>query len=577
MKFKEKINYILNSRQKIYLFCLLAGSIVVSFLEMIGIGSIGLFVAILSDNQNFIDKIPIKKVQVFLQESKLENIIIISGILLSLIFIFKNFILIFYNYFEQKVRINIYLNLSKKTYSNYLYRDISFHKKKNSAELINNVTGKSANAAQYLLAMISTFKELILILFLIYGLFWLNINFSLYILITITILSCLLYFGIKNIIKKIGKKSLILEEKRLQSLNEGLGGIKITKVLNNYNFFINELNLYNSKRYSLDLIVRMLNLLPRLFLEIFAVIAMALITIYLMKTNLLLTEVLPLLTMTSVIIIRMIPAFTNLSMSLQNMRYLRSPFDDISNELKEDYKLINITSTKENTLKNISEIDSLLVKDLNFGYEDKKDLIKNLNINIKKGQFTALIGDTGSGKTTLIDIILGLIKPDSGKLIVNNKHEFEDFKILNHLIGYVPQDIYLSDTSIINNIAAGQDEKKINIDQVKKVIKLSQLNTFIDTLEDGIYSKVGDRGFRISGGQKQRIGIARALYRNPKILIMDESTNSLDEQAEKAFLKDIKLISKDIITIFITHKINNLTYCDVVHKLDHGKLTKYQQ
>ena len=140
-----------------------------------------------------------------------------------------------------------------------------------------------------------TFKELILILFLIYGLLWLNINFSIYVFIAITILSCLLYFGIKNAIKKIGKKALILEEKRLQSLNEGLGGIKITKVSNNYNFFINEFVLYHAKRFDLDLIVKILGLLPRLFLEIFAIVSMALITIYLMRTNLPLNEVLPLL------------------------------------------------------------------------------------------------------------------------------------------------------------------------------------------------------------------------------------------------------------------------------------------
>ena len=247
-------------------------------------------------------------------------------------------------------------------------------------------------------------------------------------------------------------------------------------------------------------------------------------------------------------------------------------FLDISKELKEDVKSKNNFDKTDENFKHINDINTLTITDLNFGYEDKKNLIKNLNINLKKGQFTALIGNTGSGKTTLIDIILGLIKPHSGKLVVNHKHELKDFKKLNHLVGYVPQEIYLSDTSIIKNIAVGINEKDIDIAQVKKVIELSQLNKFVESLEEGIYSKVGDRAFRISGGQKQRIGIARALYRNPKILIMDESTNSLDEQTEQSFLKDIKIISKELITIFITHKIKNLNYCDVIYKLENGKL-----
>ena len=572
MTLRQKINLILSYKEKLYLIFLLFGSIILSFLEIIGIGSIGIFVAILSDSQTIIEKIPFEELQIFFKESKMETLIAFSGIFLMFIFIIKNLVIIIYNYCELKIRKSIVLKLSKKTYSNYLYRDINFHKKKNSAELINNITSKTTNAAQYLFTLISIFKELILIIFLIYGLLWLNSNFSIYILFAITILSGLLYYGIKNVIKKIGKKALILEEKRLQSLNEGLGGIKITKVLNNYDFFLNEFVHYHGKRFDLDLLVRILGLLPRLLLEIFAILSMAIITIYLIRLNSSLNEILPLLTLISVILIRMIPAFTNLSMNLQNMRYMNFPFNDISKELKEDVKSKNNFDKTDENFKHINDINSLTITDLNFGYEDKKNLIKNLNINLKKGQFTALIGNTGSGKTTLIDIILGLIKPHSGTLVVNHKHELKDFKKLNHLVGYVPQEIYLSDTSIIKNIAVGINEKDIDIAQVKKVIELSQLNKFVESLEEGIYSKVGDRAFRISGGQKQRIGIARALYRDPKILIMDESTNSLDEQTEQSFLKDIKIISKELITIFITHKIKNLNYCDVIYKLENGKL-----
>ena len=317
MTLRQKINFILSYKEKLYLIFLLLGSIILSFLEIIGIGSIGIFVAILSDSQTIIEKIPFEELQIILKETKIESLIVFSGILLMFVFIFKNLVIIIYNYCELKIRKSIVLKLSKKTYSNYLYRDINFHKKKNSAELINNITSKTTNGAQYLFTLISILKELILIIFLIYGLFWLNSNFSIYILFGVTLLSGLLYYGIKNVIKRIGKKALILEEKRLQSLNEGLGGIKMTKVLNNYDFFINEFVHYHGKRFDLDLLVRILGLLPRLLLEIFAILSMAIVTIYLIRLNSSLNEILPLLTLISVILIRMIPAFTNLSMNLQ--------------------------------------------------------------------------------------------------------------------------------------------------------------------------------------------------------------------------------------------------------------------
>ena len=575
MRYSEKINSILNSKQKIYLVILFISSIVLSFLEMIGIGSIGLFVAILSESQNFIKNIPIESIQTFLLELEKKDLIILAGISLCVVFIVKNLLIILYNYFELKIRKNIILDVSKKTYSNYLYRDINFHKNNNSSDLINNILSKTTHATTYTLLMITIFKDSVLILFLISGLLWINFNFSILIFIVISVISLSFYLGIKNLIRGLGKRSLVFEQRLLQSLNEGLGGIKLTKLLNNYNFFINEFINLRSKRLDLDLISRILALLPRLFLEVFAIIIMSFITIYLLKKNLNLNEMLPLLTVISVIIIRMIPSFTNLNIGLQNLRLMSSPFDEISSETKVDYKIIN--KEKSNKIFDISEIESVSVKDLNFGYEDKKNLIKNLNIELKRGHFTALIGETGSGKTTLVDIILGLIPPASGKLVINNKFEYNNFKVLNPVIGYVPQDIYLADAPIINNIAIGLDDEKIDINQVNKVIELAQLGPFINKLSDGIYSKVGDRGFRISGGQRQRLGIARALYRNPKILIMDESTNSLDETTEKAFFKDIKFISKNIITLLITHKISNLINCDFIYKLESGSLKKIEE
>jgi len=249
-----------------------------------------------------------------------------------------------------------------------------------------------------------------------------------------------------------------------------------------------------------------------------------------------------------------------------------SHFDLVSDELEIKIEENSEKNSKEKINIKIDELNSIELRNLSFSY-GKKIILDNVNIELKKGEFIGLIGRTGTGKTTLVDMILGLLKPKNGKIIIN-KIEETNFNALTKFIGYVPQDIYLADCSIMENIAFGEEENNIDIERVKKSLKLSQLDEFIESSSEDILSKVGDRGVRISGGQKQRIGIARALYRNPKIIIMDESTNSLDSLTEEKFINDVKSISKEIIVLFITHRTSALKFCDKIYKLENCKLTK---
>ncbi len=212
----------------------------------------------------------------------------------------------------------------------------------------------------------------------------------------------------------------------------------------------------------------------------------------------------------------------------------------------------------------------LKICNLSFGYEGKKYLFKNLNLNIKKGEKIAFIGESGCGKSTLVDLIIGLLKPKEGQILIDKQElNASNAKNYRQKIGYIPQNIYLFNDSIAKNITFGDavDEEKLN-----KVIKQANLEHFIKNLPQGVQTKVGDGGSNLSGGQKQRIAIARALYLEPEILVLDEATSALDTQSEAKIMDEIYKISKDKTMIIIAHRLSTITQCDKVYRLEHGKL-----
>ncbi|EAI0534520.1 ABC transporter ATP-binding protein, partial [Campylobacter jejuni] len=212
----------------------------------------------------------------------------------------------------------------------------------------------------------------------------------------------------------------------------------------------------------------------------------------------------------------------------------------------------------------------LKIYNLSFGYEGKKYLFKNLNLNIKKGEKIAFIGESGCGKSTLVDLIIGLLKPKEGQILLDKQElNASNAKNYRQKIGYIPQNIYLFNDSIAKNITFGDavDEEKLS-----KVIKQANLEHFIKNLPQGVQTKVGDGGSNLSGGQKQRIAIARALYLEPEILVLDEATSALDTQSEAKIMDEIYKISKDKTMIIIAHRLSTITQCDKVYRLEHGKL-----
>ena len=266
------------------------------------------------------------------------------------------------------------------------------------------------------------------------------------------------------------------------------------------------------------------------------------------------------------------PAFNSLIFSSTSLKFLSNSLKIINREIG-NIQIKQINKSPKN--KKINFKKEIILNNISFSYPNtNKGAIIDINLKINHGEINGLIGKSGAGKSTLVDLILGLHKASKGVITSDGIDIQTNLFSWFDLLGYVPQDIYLSDDTILNNIAYGVKPELIDLKKVKEVIKLSQLEMFVNSLPDGYNSKVGDRGRRISAGQKQRIGIARALYKNSQILILDEATSSLDHETERDFIKTIVDINKynKVTIILIAHKLNTIKICDKLYLIKNGKL-----
>lgn len=489
------------------------------------------------------------------------NFLLYLLIILFLINLIKITYQIFLNYYKNNFAYNLRKSNSLKIFSNFLSFDYSYFVKTNSSKIIRTALTDVDN---FISLYMMPFLEIISDLFLLFVLTLISFYFQPEITIIIFFFISLYLFIIIKFLSKKGYDYGILRNslytKSFKILQESIGAIKEIKIFNAKNYFVNRFdkNYSNFINYALKntLIVE----LPRFFVEIILFTILIFIVVFLILKEATLLSILTNVGVFSVISIRLIPVLTKIQSNFQNIQN-----NTIAGE--EIIKVLNINSKKRVNNKfsksNLNLNSSIVFNNVDFIYpENKNKTLNNINFEICKSDVVGLVGDSGSGKTTLINIILELLKPSSGEIYIEKNN-----------ISYVPQAIYLTDDSVKNNIAFGTssdiDEKKI-----WNLLKMFNLDSVIKKLPNGIDSNVGERGISLSGGQIQRMGIARALYFNPKILILDEATNALDEKVEKKTLESIVKYSKNLTIILITHGNQGLKYCNKIYEIKNGKLLK---
>lgn len=499
-------------------------------------------------------KVPLLNNIEFYNKLNLFNAVIFYLSLLTFIFIIKAFFSYLYTKIFNKFVFESQSYISEKLFHNYLFRDYSFHLYSNTTELITNCSIEvNTFIGNVLMPLMTLISEILIVIFV------LSLLFIFEPLSTFILTAFLIFFGFlflkkfKNKSKKFGIRRQELESIKNSLINQGLRGIKDLIVSNKREHLLAQFRKFNVESTTIGSN-------QNVFLNLMKIISEPLIALLLLilviSWSLLGKEISGLIVFFTFLILaiyRTLPSIFKIINSVQSINYGHSAFKLILRELSMENSIQEVNISTSLNLDVDYKID---FKDINFSYaKNDRLLISDFNLQISTGDKLLILGKSGSGKSTFLNLILGLLKPSSGDILVNDKSIYDHLDYLRSKIGYVSQTVYLSNSTILDNIIMGDDE--YDIDFLNKVIEISDLNTLINTLPNGLNTQLSEGGINLSGGQVQRIGIARALYSKPEIIILDEFTSALDINTENVIFKNIIKYYFDKTVILVTHKKNN--------------------
>ena len=568
----KKLNFLINKRHKIKLFLILVFLILCSVLEIIGLGAIPIMVSTYLDNST-INILQNNSILVYFKSYLNEDkILFFLSFSIFFVFFIKNILLGIIAYFEGKVFKNITEENASKLYKYYLSKNLTFFLNSNPNYLARNIIVENQSIKQITSMFLYIFKEIFLLAGILLILFYTNWLITLIIFCLISFLALAYILLFKNKLDKLGKSSQNIRGLQLTYLSQAFGAIKDIIVMGKKNFILEIFNRENKIYESNNMFVTILSKFPKLIFEIFAIFSIFIFIFIISFTGIEKNQIIVLLSLIAVAIARIMPSYNLIASSINRIQFIKPSLNLVYEEIKKIDFENNDPQKSEGELIFKGEI---ILKDVCFGYEENQNfLINNFNEKISLGSVVGITGPSGSGKTTLINLITGFFNPKNGKILMNGKNVGQSKSLWMDCIGYVGQDVYLLDESIKKNIAFGVNENEIDIEKINYAIRIARLNETIQTLKDGIETVVGDRGVRISGGQKQRIGIARAIYRDPKIMILDEATSSLDNKLELEIISSLIQNKKDMTIIMVAHRLTTLKDCKKIFYLDQGKLIR---
>ena len=559
-----------NHIQRILIFLLFVLQLIISLLEFLILSLIPTMIIYMTNPELAIKNI--KNIQDYVTKNYFEfNIDISIYAFFSILIIgliIKNLLTILSTILDGNLmRIIPYFNINK-IYNYYLNQPLEKIITNRNSELIRDITTETGKAVAHLFNYLLIFKEIILFFAIFLSIFLNNQIIAIFLFVTFTVLMIGVYFSLNKNLTKKGKIQLKAEANIIENLNNFLGVIKEIKIYKLEKFFKESFSSNSAQKLRSHMYRFVIQKILRNIFEIILILLITIGALVAKKHNQDFNELLPLLGLLIIAFLRLTPIITNINSSFAGILYSRPSFNNILSIIND----INKKKTEikiKNDVFIIDKFNKLEFKNIDFSYNDSK-ILDNFSFQLTGNKMIGLTGDSGSGKSTVLNIITGLLKIEKGSVLIDgNQILNNDFRMNNNNIGYVPQEVFLINGSILSNIALGHLDKNINNEDLNLAIKVSGLEKmFLKDRNMNLDTAILDKGQNLSGGQKQRVGIARALYRKPSLLILDEATNQIDNSTKLKIINDLRTNYKNMTTIIVSHDNSVVNTCDYLINLN---------
>lgn len=581
MKLTKKLFYIFSVKQRWQFAGLFLLQLIETCLDFLSISLILPFVNVLISAGSMQDSWWYALITGILHTSSTTSVLLFLTLLMIVIYIVKNLFILL----VMTVRIRFIgtskIRMGTRMMQCYMQKPYTFHLQRNTSEIIRNINGDVNGAFTVISSIFSLISDILIVAALTVYLFAVDYVMTLGIMAALAVCSCVYFLFVRRKVRTTGQETRKITARMYKAIQQAMGGIKEVKVMGREKFFSDVYAEAGTESVRLNCRYNVINAIPARLIETLCMCTILGIIAVKIACGDDLTAVVPSLSAFAIAAIRLLPRANSINSCINTITYnmpsLEALYDDLNEsdrEEEERQKMIEEKKRRHKAVKPGNE-RHIFARDLTYTYPNKQEpVLKNVNLTIRDGEAVGIVGVTGAGKTTLVDLLLGLLKPDNGTVCYGAMDIYEDYTQWQKHIGYIPQNIYLVDDTVRNNVALGVEAEKIDEDAVWQALENAQLAEFVRSLENGLDTVIGERGVRISGGQRQRIGIARALYYDPEILFFDEATSSLDNETEAAVMESINTLGSRKTMIIVAHRLTTLRGCDHIYKVENGNIVE---
>lgn len=575
----KKFKLILSTDQKSKIIVISILMILGGLLETISVSLVVPFMNSIMEPSEMMEKWYVLRLCDFLKLQNERTFLVCFGIFLAVIYILKNIYLIIETSIQYQFVYRNMIKMSQRLLANYISRPYEFFLNVNSGEILRIINTDTPYTFTLLSTLLSLFTELVVSVMLIAAVFIFAPEITMILAFILILLVIVFNFWFKPILRESG----VIHQEAGTGMNkwllQSIQGIKELKVMNKESFFLKNYNNYGEKYVVAAKRHNVLALTPKFVIEAICMGSMFIIVSLIIYFGADIELIMPMLTAVVMAALRLLPSVSRISTALSGIAFNEPFLDKLIENLQDidDSRPDSLLERKgvRQTQNHFEMKDSIIFDNISFRYPNTEENVLNkAYLKINKGEAIGIVGASGSGKTTSVDIMLGLLYPQEGNILKDGEDISNDIDGWHAQIGYIPQMIFMMDDSIRENVAFGIPSENIDDEQVWKALKEASLDSFVRSLPEGLETQIGERGVRLSGGQRQRIGIARALYSNPQILIFDEATSALDNETEATIMESIRKLQGSRTMIIIAHRLSTIETCDSVYRVENGKMIK---